>query len=185
MFLTPSWQIVSWPDLTWLVPWPLDLTWGLSLSLSHRKQGFLALFAGDTGEIRCEVREQIDSKVAEWREEGKADIVPGVLFIDEVHMLDIECFSFLNRALENEMAPILVVATNRGITRIRGTNYKSPHGIPIDLLDRLLIISTTPYSEEEIRKILDIRCEEEDVEMSEDARDLLTKIGCVRFECSF
>ena len=47
-------------------------------------QGFLALFAGDTGEIRAEVREQIDAKVAEWREEGKADIVPGVLFIDEV-----------------------------------------------------------------------------------------------------
>ena len=46
-------------------------------------QGFLALFAGDTGEIRAEVREQIDAKVAEWREEGKADIVPGVLFIDE------------------------------------------------------------------------------------------------------
>ena len=87
-------------------------------------QGFLALFAGDTGEIRQEVREQIDSKVAEWREEGKADIVPGVLFIDEVHMLDMECFSFLNRALENDMSPILVVATNRGITKIRGTNYR-------------------------------------------------------------
>ena len=47
-------------------------------------QGFLALFAGDTGEIRGEVREQIDAKIAEWREEGKAEIVPGVLFIDEV-----------------------------------------------------------------------------------------------------
>ena len=57
-------------------------------------------------------------------------------------MLDVECFSFLGRALENEMAPILVVATNRGITNIRGTNYKSPHGIPLDFLDRLLIIST-------------------------------------------
>lgn len=45
------------------------------------------------------------------------------------------------------------------------------------MLDRLLIISTSPYTEEELRKILDIRCEEEDVEMSEDARDLLTKIG--------
>ncbi|KAL3685081.1 hypothetical protein R1sor_003103 [Riccia sorocarpa] len=145
--------------------------------INSRTQGFLALFAGDTGEIRTEVREQIDTKVAEWREEGKAEIIPGVLFIDEVHMLDIECFSYLNRALENEMAPILVVATNRGITRIRGTNYKSPHGIPIDLLDRLLIITTVPYSEEEIRMILDIRCEEEDVEMSEDARELLTKIG--------
>lgn len=145
--------------------------------INSRTQGFLALFTGDTGEIRSEVREQIDSKVAEWREEGKAEIVPGVLFIDEVHMLDIECFSFLNRALENEMAPILVVATNRGITKIRGTNYKSPHGIPIDLLDRLLIISTQPYMEDEMRQILDIRCEEEDVEMSDDAKELLTKIA--------
>lgn len=145
--------------------------------INSRTQGFLALFTGDTGEIRAEVREQIDTKVAEWREEGKAEIVPGVLFIDEVHMLDIECFSFLNRALENEMAPILVVATNRGHTRIRGTNYRSPHGIPIDLLDRLLIISTQPYSEEEIRKILDIRCQEEDVDMSEEAKVLLTKIA--------
>merc|ERR1711967_189690 len=110
-------------------------------------------------------------------EEGKAEIVPGVLFIDEVHMLDIECFSYLNRALESDLSPVLVVATNRGITRIRGTNYKSPHGIPIDLLDRLLIISTVPYSEKEVRQILHIRCEEEDTEMTEDALDLLTKIG--------
>ncbi|KAG6401224.1 hypothetical protein SASPL_138073 [Salvia splendens] len=145
--------------------------------LNFRTQGFLALFTGDTGEIRAEVREQIDTKVAEWREEGKAEIIPGVLFIDEVHMLDIECFSFLNRALENDMAPILVVATNRGITSIRGTNYRSPHGIPIDFLDRLLIISTQPYTGDDIRKILDIRCQEEDVEMSEDAKVLLTKIG--------
>lgn len=45
-------------------------------------QGFLALFSGDTGEIRSEVREQIDGKVAEWREEGKAEIVPGGLCVD-------------------------------------------------------------------------------------------------------
>lgn len=82
------------------------------------------MFSGDTGEIKSEVRDQIDQKVSEWREEGKAEIVPGVLFIDEVHMLDIECFSFLNRAIEGEAAPILILATNRGITNIRGTNYK-------------------------------------------------------------
>lgn len=40
-------------------------------------------FLGDTGEIKSEVREQINGKVAEWREEGKAEIIPGVLFIDE------------------------------------------------------------------------------------------------------
>jgi len=145
--------------------------------INSRQQGFLALFSGDTGEIKSEVRDQINLKVAEWREEGKSDLVPGVLFIDEVHMLDIECFSFLNRALEDEMAPILIMASNRGITRIRGTDYQSPHGIPIDLLDRLLIISTSPYSEQEIGKILSIRCEEEDVEMTDEAKTALTSIG--------
>ncbi len=53
---------------------------------------------------------------------------------------------------------------------------RSPHGIPIDLLDRLLIISTQPYSEKELRLILDIRCEEEDVEMTDDGKELLTKV---------
>jgi len=145
--------------------------------INSRQQGFLALFSGDTGEIKSEVREQINQKVAEWREEGKAEIVPGVLFIDEVHMLDIECFSFLNRALEHDMAPVLIMATNRGITKIRGTTYTSPHGIPIDLLDRLLIISTSPYTEKDTKQILSIRCEEEDVEMGDDAMLVLTKIG--------
>jgi len=145
--------------------------------INSRSQGFLALFSGDTGEIKSEVREQINVKVAEWREEGKADIVPGVLFIDEVHMLDIECFAFLNRALENTMAPVLIMATNRGITTIRGTKYKSPHGIPIDLLDRLMIIPTAAYKGSELEQILRIRCEEEDVEMAEEAMTLLTSIA--------
>jgi RuvB-like protein 2 len=145
--------------------------------INSRQQGFLALFSGDTGEIRAEVREQIDNKITEWKEEGKADIIPGVLFIDEVHMLDIECFSFLNRALENDMAPILVVATNRGLATIRGTDYKSPHGIPVDLLDRLMIVNTTPYNEEDIKKILEIRFAEEDVDVDGPAAELLTKIG--------
>lgn len=72
-------------------------------------------------------------------------------------MLDIECFSFLNRALENEIAPIVITATNRGMTNIRGTNYTSPHGVPLDLLDRMVIIMTQPYSENELEQILKIR----------------------------
>jgi len=135
------------------------------------------LFSGETGEIKQEVRDQINGKVSEWRETGKAEIVPGVLFIDEAHMLDLECFSFLNRALESDTAPVVILATNRGITTIRGTKHKSPHGMPLDLLDRLLIITTKPYKEKEISQILQIRCEEEDVELDEDAMELLTDIG--------
>ena len=83
----------------------------------------------------------------EWREENKAQIVPGVLFIDEAHMLDLECFSFLNRAIEADLSPILILATNKGFVQIRGTTLKSAHGIPFDLLDRALIVRTHPYTE--------------------------------------
>jgi hypothetical protein len=33
--------------------------------INSRQQGFLALFSGDTGEIKSEVREQINQKVSE------------------------------------------------------------------------------------------------------------------------
>ncbi|KAK9460886.1 TIP49 C-terminus-domain-containing protein [Lipomyces oligophaga] len=145
--------------------------------INSRTQGFLALFSGDTGEIRSEVREQINTKVGEWKEEGKAEICPGVLFIDEVHMLDIECFSYINRALEDDLAPVVIMATNRGISRTRGTNYKSPHGLPADLLDRVIIIPTLPYSSEEISSILAVRAAEEEVVLSADALAILSKIG--------
>merc|ERR1711907_114942 len=39
------------------------------------------------------------------------------------------------------------------------------------------IISTAPYKEPEVRRILEIRCEEEDVEMLPEALDLLTRIA--------
>ena len=86
-------------------------------------------------------------------------------------------FCFFKRAIESETAPVVIMATNRGITKIRGTNQVSPHGLPLDLLDRLLIITTKPYNSDEIKQILTIRCEEEDVEIDEEAMDLLTKIG--------
>lgn len=145
--------------------------------INSRTHGFLALFSGDTGEIKQEVRDQINNKVMEWREEGKAEINPGVLFIDEAHMLDIECFSYLNRALESDMAPVVIMATNRGITRIRGTNFRGPHGMPIDLLDRMIIIRTVPYSKTEVKDILKIRSQEEDCQLQNDALLILARIA--------
>ena len=35
-------------------------------------------------------------------------------------MLDVECFSFVNRALEDPLAPVVVMASNRGIVPVRG-----------------------------------------------------------------
>lgn len=49
--------------------------------------------------------------------------------------------------------------------------------MPLDLLDRLLIIQTKNYTQEEVRQIIETRCEEEDVEMTEEALIFLTEIG--------
>ncbi len=108
-------------------------------------------------EITEKLRQEINKVVNKYIDQGVAELVPGVLFIDEVHMLDIECFTYLNRALESSLAPIVVLATNRGMCTIRGTDLVSAHGVPIDLLDRLLIIRTTNYNLEDLVKILSIR----------------------------
>lgn len=55
------------------------LTWAAVLTRSCRRLGSTACVC-----LPAQVREQIDTKIAEWREEGKADIIPGVIFIDEV-----------------------------------------------------------------------------------------------------
>lgn len=128
-------------------------------------------------EITEKLRKEINKVVNKYIDHGIAELVPGVLFIDEVHMLDIECFTYLNKALESNLAPIVVFATNRGKCTIRGTELKSPHGIPVDLLDRLLIIKTLPYSVNEIVTILAIRCSTEGIEIEEEALAHLATIG--------
>lgn len=74
-------------------------------------------------------------------------------------MLDLECYTYLNRALESPLSPIVILASNRGLTTIHNTPHTlpTPHGIPPDLLPRLLIIPTHPYTAPEIRRIIQIR----------------------------
>lgn len=93
-------------------------------------------------------------------------------------MLDIECFTYLNRALESSLSPIVIFATNRGLCTIKGTDdVVSPHGIPVDLLDRLLIIRTLPYTEEEISVIVNIRSKTESIAIDEQSVKYLAELG--------
>jgi len=101
-----------------------------------------------------------------------------VLFIDEVHMLDIECFTYLHRALESDIAPIVIFASNRGRCIVRGTeDVYSPHGIPLDLLDRLMIVKTIPYNTQEMLQILRIRAQTESIYIDDEALVHLSEIG--------
>lgn len=141
--------------------------------------GLFSLFFGgsETKEIGPEVRAAVDKQVKELVDEGKAFIHPGVLFIDDSHLLDLEAFSFLGRAIESELVPIIILATNRGVTTIRGTDVKSPMGFPLDLIDRSVIIATQEYDAESIKEILRIRAEQEKIKITEEALNELTEIG--------
>ncbi len=150
----------------------------LDLVVASRRITFSALFGVELEkEIDEEVRKNVNQLVKKMIDEGKAEIVPGVLFIDDAHILDLEAFTFLTKVLESEFSPILILATNRGISKIRGTDIESPHGIPLDLLDRLLIIPTRPYTRDEILEIVRIRADEEGIKLSDDALQRLADLG--------
>jgi RuvB-like protein 1 (pontin 52) len=132
-------------------------------------------------EITEKLRVEVNKVVQQYCDQGVAELVPGVLFVDEVHMLDVECFTYLNRAMESTISPIVVLATNRGITRVRDPNGSTitmaPHGIPVDFLDRLLIVPTELYTVNELRAILQIRSRTERIDVREDALHALADVA--------
>ena len=153
-----------------------------SLDIAATRQSnadiFSLFFGGrESKEIEPEVRKEVDEYIKGLVQEGRCELIPGVVFIDECSMLDIESFAFLNRAMEQELSPIIIFATNRGFSTIRGTDIKAPHGMPLDLIDRMLIINTKPYKKDEIKKILEIRSKAEKIEIDKEALDYLTELG--------
>ncbi|EDW66562.1 ruvB-like helicase 1 [Drosophila novamexicana] len=129
-------------------------------------------------EITDKLRMEINKVVNKYIDQGIAELVPGVLFIDEIHMLDLETFTYLHKSLESPIAPIVIFATNRGRCVIRGTtDIVSPHGIPLDLLDRLLIIRTLLYSTSDMEQIIKLRAQTEGLQLEENAFSRLSEIG--------
>ncbi|KAK2953471.1 putative dynein heavy chain 7, axonemal [Blattamonas nauphoetae] len=128
-------------------------------------------------EITDKLRLEIDKVVEKYIDQGIAEFVPGVLFIDEVHMLDLECFTFMNKQMEKSLSPIIILATNRGKTKVRGTDIISDFGMPRDLIDRLTIITTIPYNPQEVSEILKIRAHAEGIPIAADALVRLAQIG--------
>ncbi|TDL18405.1 RuvB-like helicase 1 [Rickenella mellea] len=129
-------------------------------------------------EVTEKLRREVDRVVKGYVDQGVAEVVPGVVFIDEVHMLDIECFTYLNALLESPMAPTVILATNRGNSLVRGTSdIVAPHGIPVDLLDRCLIVKTEGYTRDQIAKVLQVRATVEGLKLGPGVLDRLAEEG--------
>ncbi|EDK47557.1 RuvB ATP-dependent DNA helicase pontin [Lodderomyces elongisporus] len=131
-------------------------------------------------EITDKLRSEVNKVVSKYIDQGVAELIPGVLFIDEVNMLDMEIFTYLNKALESSIAPLVILASNRGLTTVKGSDdpdIKAPHGIPPDLVDRLLIVRTLPYNFDETKIIISKRAQLENVLIAVDALTKLAEKG--------
>jgi RuvB-like protein 1 (pontin 52) len=129
-------------------------------------------------EVTEKLRKEVERVVKGYVDQGVAEVIPGVVFIDEVHMLDIECFTYLNLLLESPMAPTVILATNRGQSLVRGTtDIIGPHGLPTDLLDRCLIVKTETYTREQIAKVVQIRASIEGLTLGDGVLEKLAAEG--------
>eukprot|EP00834_Sanchytrium_tribonematis_P007362 NODE_654_length_4980_cov_0.656833.p2 type:complete len:434 gc:universal NODE_654_length_4980_cov_0.656833:700-2001(+) len=123
------------------------------------------------------LRNEINKVVNEYINQGIAELCPGVLFIDECHLLDVECWAFLNKAMESPIAPIIIYATNKGHCLIKGTDEMGSHGVPSDMLDRLLIIKTNPFNIVEMKEIIACKSIEDDLKWTDAELDELSQLG--------
>lgn len=128
-------------------------------------------------EIPSRIREEVDVKVNKQLSTGSAEITPGVLFIDESHMLDVDCYSFLGTVLELPTCPVIILATNKELIKIPGTTEKGMFGIPESFISRMYIVRTEAQSQETVRKIIDQKIFSEGIKISDHARDYLYSIA--------
>lgn len=121
-------------------------------------------------EITERLRNEVDLMINNYIEVGKAEIVPGVLFIDDVSILDTECFTFLNKAIDSPNSPMVILASSK---------IKDSEGhfvIPQELLSRLMIIPIKQNTLETQEKIIQIRLSEEEIEVSKEGLDHLFEV---------
>ncbi|KAJ9092514.1 RuvB ATP-dependent DNA helicase pontin [Naganishia cerealis] len=143
------------------------------------------LVKGGRTEVTDKLRREINKVVDRYIEQGVAELVPGVLFIDEASFAIKRLKeSVLTVFHQSPMSPYVVLASNRANCVIRGTETDngghgvvSPHGIPVDLLDRCMIVRTYPYKLDEVRHVLETRCRVEGTAVSPEALEKLANEG--------
>lgn len=84
-------------------------------------------------EITEKLRQDIDSYVNNC---NFAEVIYGVLLIEDANLLDIECFTYLNKIIDTGRGPTIILTSNN----IEESNDSLYFGIPRQFLQKCLII---------------------------------------------
>ena len=120
-------------------------------------------------EITETIRERVDDMVDKLLddEQSTVELIPGVLFIDDAHLLDQKSWISILRMLRLRVCPVIVMAANNSI-------YQNAD---ITVLDQCQTTKITDYSLEDLREILRVRSKAEQIVLSDDPLNELSKIA--------
>mmetsp|Transcript_2974 Transcript_2974/g.7613 ORF Transcript_2974/g.7613 Transcript_2974/m.7613 type:complete len:230 (-) Transcript_2974:26-715(-) len=126
------------------------------LDLDYANCDFFKKKKYEKNEITEQLRQEVDCLVSKYILEKKAEIIFGILFIDEAHILDPESLFFLTKLSEYTYSPLIVLATNRE-TNFNFEKVKSPL-FPLEFLKKCVSVAVEPLSENNFSKIIAVRC---------------------------
>lgn len=146
-------------------------------SFNAKKKKISKIFSDIGSEINSKKREKIDRILINWRKKNRIKFIRGILFIDDAHLLDSICYSYVGKLVENTFSPNFIFTTNCSRKKINGSNSIAPHGIPIDFLDRFLMLPTSPLSKSEIERVIETKSNVLGLILAMQSRQLLVKIA--------
>merc|ERR1712187_814872 len=82
------------------------------------------------------LRSEIDMIIENYIREGLAYVTQGILFIEDIHLLDLECYTFLNQTMDGSFSPFFIFTSNVEKWMLYNLKYDFPFGISMDLVDR-------------------------------------------------
>ena len=121
------------------------------------------------------LRHEVDKLVSKFIKLKKAEVIYGVIFIDEAHNLDFNSFFFLTRLLDSRFSPLILLSTNRTML----INFRNFLGskMPFNFINRCLTIQTKMYSQNEIANIIGIKAKNCNLLISSNSIRKLKKIS--------
>jgi RuvB-like protein 2 len=134
-------------------------------ALNNKTNGYLGIYNGEIGEINYDVRKEVNEKIKKWILEGKVEVERGVLNIEDVHLLDNDCISFLNKSAESNFCPIIILTTNKDASDLKA------------LFKYALVVSTESYKETHVEEILRLRITDENIKIEEQGFKFLVQLA--------
>jgi RuvB-like protein 1 (pontin 52) len=94
----------------------------------------------------------------------KTEIIPGILFIDEIHILDTENLLIINKILESNFSPLFILATNR----INVLNFSSlfENNIFFDFTKKCLTVTIKQIKQNDLFKIISVKARDKKIVLS-------------------